>query len=139
MSEWHSLQMILDLGANHKILLHHQKDTESLIAPNLEKHRISEGLNGSIYGYKSAIAQIKLSSQLCATTDILIPTVNTYHQESMEIKKHGSLGSKFFANQTILIDYVNATLFIKIPEKPVTPNLTRQKIKIANSHPLLLN
>jgi hypothetical protein len=138
-SEWHPLQMILDLGANHKILLHRQKETESLIAPNLEKNRIAEGLNGSIYGYKSAIAQIKLGSQLYATTDILIPTITTYHQESMEIKKHGSIGSKFFANQTIIIDYVNERLFIKIPEKNVPPLHTHQKIKIANPQPPSLN
>jgi hypothetical protein len=129
--KWHQLQMILDLGANHKILLHNLKETEPLISANLEKRYIAEGLSGSIYGHKSAFSNIRLGGQLYSSTDILIPTISTYHQESMEIKKHGSIGSKFFADQTIILDYVNALLFIEIPQANVKPHLTHQKTQTA--------
>jgi hypothetical protein len=125
--KWHHLQVILDLGANHKILLHNLEETEPLISPNLEKRHIAEGLSGSIYGYKSAFSNIRLGTQLYSTTEILIPTISTYHQESMETKKHGSIGSKFFADQTIILDYANALLFIEIPDKNVKPYFTHQK------------
>ncbi len=122
-NEWHQLQMILDLGANHKLLIHDQSETSSIISNNLPKERIAEGLNGSIYGYKTSFQKIRLGAMDYPTTEILIPTIGTYHQESLELKKHGSIGSKFFGNQSIIIDYINARLFIEDKEnyieKPV--------------------
>lgn len=112
-NEWHHLNLILDLGANHKMLVHDLPETASLISTTSQKHRIADGLNGSILGYSMQLNQVKMGGRQFSDIEMLVPTKNTYHQESMAIKKHGSIGSKFFKNSTIIIDYINGYLFIE--------------------------
>ncbi len=111
--KWYQLQMILDLGANHKILLHQQYDTDSLITKSHTNKRIAEGLNGAIHGNKASLGKVKIGNKLFHDTEVLIPSKKTYHQESMKIKKHGSLGCKFFSQSVIIIDYINMKLYFK--------------------------
>lgn len=93
---WHQLQLLLDLGANHKILIHERPETSLFISSALKRRRIAEGLNGEIYGYYSSLEKIRIGPISFGKSEILIPTQNTYHQESMVMKKHGSIGSKSF-------------------------------------------
>jgi len=135
--KWNKLNLILDLGANHKILIHNQTETSSIFSTNLKKHRIAEGLNGSIFGYKSNIEKVRIGTIEYPSSEILVPTKNTYHQEALSIKKHGSIGSKFFMDQTIIIDYANARLYIEKSD-PEDKNTKFQLAKKENPSPLLI-
>ena len=116
-NEWQKLSLILDLGANHKILL--------LVDPNFSDsfkkasyyQKIAEGLSGSIYGNKTFAKTIRLGSVAYNDIEILVPTKTTYHHESMEIEKNGSIGGRIFDDSTIIIDYINGFLFIEYPNE----------------------
>ena len=114
-NKWQKLNLILDLGANHKLLL---MDKTYISYPTLktnQNQRIAEGLSGSIFGIKTIGKDIKLGSQIYRNTEILIPTKKTYHHETVEMEKHGSLGGSFFNQSTIVLDYINGFLFVENP------------------------
>lgn len=128
--KWQKFNLILDLGANHNILIHKQIETSSIFPSNLEKQRIAEGLNGSIIGYKTNLEKVRIGTVEFRSTEILIPTKNTYHQEDLKVKKHGSIGSKLFTDQTIVIDYANARLYLEKSEsekQKIKPNLVKNE------------
>jgi hypothetical protein len=128
--KWARLNLILDLGANHKILIHNQPENSSIISTKLKNQRIAEGLNGSIYGYKTNFEKVRIGTIEYTSTEILIPNKNTYHQESLDLKKQGSIGSKFFDDQTIIIDYANGGLYLKnisASEQHQHSNLAQEK------------
>lgn len=108
--EWEQIQLLVDLGANHQMLIHNLPKTQSIIQPNLQKRKIAEGLSGTIEGQQGRLEKVRLGQEIYDHIEILIPTKNTYHQESLGVEKHGSLGSKFFHGKTIIIDYINARL-----------------------------
>ena len=116
-NKWMQLNLILDIGANHKVLLHQHPEISNSIIFNKTRQRIAEGLNGSIYGNIAYLKNIRIGSLSFGNTEILIPTKNTYYTESTTIKKHGSIGGSFFEGSTIIIDYINGYLFIENPGK----------------------
>ncbi len=111
------LNLILDLGANHRLLIL-QKDgftNSSKKASNYQ--RIAEGLSGSIFGVKTYAKKIKLGSIEYTNTEVLIPSKKTYINESPGIEKHGSLGARIFNDSIIIVDYINGYLFIEYQNK----------------------
>lgn len=109
-NEWQKLSLLLDLGANHKILLLNDPN------PSHKKTRnriIAEGLSASIYGRKTFAETIRLGSVTYTNTEILIPTKATYHHESMDCEKHGAIGGMLFEKSTIILDYINGYFFIE--------------------------
>ena len=105
--------MILDLGANHKILLLDKSNISNSFSKSKRNQRIAEGLSGSIYGIKTVGNDFKLGSVIYKNTEILIPTKKTYHHETTDVEKHGSIGGNFFKKSTIVLDYINGFLFIE--------------------------
>jgi hypothetical protein len=127
---WFHLNLILDLGANHKILIHEHPSLKNFYS-HAQERRIAEGLNGTIYGRTSTFERMKLGDLYYSNVQILLPAKSSYLHEDLEMQKHGSIGSKFFSNQTIVIDYVNEKLFIEKREssqKQAKPLLTLKKI-----------
>ncbi len=80
---------------------------------SIRNQRIAEELSGSIYGVKSIGNDIKLGSMSYKNIEILVPTKNTYHHETTEVEKHGSIGGNFFNKSTIVLDYSNGLFFIE--------------------------
>jgi hypothetical protein len=120
---WQKLSLILDLGANHKLLLMDKTYISGPLTKTNRNQRIAEGLSGSIFGVKTIGNDIKLGSIIYKDTEILLPTKKTYHRETMEMEKHGSLGGSFFNQSTIVLDYINGFLFVENPlEKPNDSN-----------------
>jgi hypothetical protein len=112
-NEWKKLNLILDIGANHKILLLQKSSISTSLKRGNHNQRIAEGLSGSIYGIKTVANKIRLGAITYGSTEVLIPTKNTYHHERIEVEKHGSIGGKLFNKTTIVIDYINGYLFIQ--------------------------
>ena len=113
-NKWQVKNLILDLGANHQLLLHHPGTIKTMFYDKRQNSRIAEGLSGSIYGKKGFAKEIKLGSISYKNPEILIPAKSTYHQELMEeIEKHGSIGGRFFKDTVIILDYINGYLFIE--------------------------
>lgn len=127
--EWKKLNLILDIGANHKILLLDKSSISNSAKWAHNNQRIAEGLSGSIYGIRTNINMIRLGSVSYKQTEILIPTENTYHHEHIGIEKHGTIGGKLFDKSTIIIDYINGFLFIKKQNDsaPVSNQITKIK------------
>lgn len=115
--EWKKLNLILDIGANHKVLLLDKSSLSNSQKWKNNNERIAEGLSGSIYGIKIVANEIQLGSVAYKNTEVLIPTKNTYHHEHMEVEKHGSIGGKFFEKSIIVIDYINGFLFVEKNEE----------------------
>jgi len=127
---WCRLNLILDLGANHKILIQELPGIKNFYTHGRGR-RIAEGLNGSIYGTTSTFERMKLGDLHYSNVQILLPAKSSYLHEDLEIQKHGSIGSKFFSNQTIVIDYVNEKFFIENREaspKHPKPLLTLEEL-----------
>jgi hypothetical protein len=120
--EWEQIQLLVDVGANHQMLIHNLPKTQSIIRSNLKKQKIAEGLSGTIEGRQSRLEKVLFGEDIFNNVEILIPTKNTYHQESLGVEKHGSLGSKFFQGKTIIIDYINARLHYNSGEKEAFDN-----------------
>jgi len=107
------MNMLLDLGANHKILLHDNFNDKNLHDLTYNE-RIAEGLAGPIFGKKGFSEQFFLGNIQFENVEVLIPSTNSYVDESSKtFKKHGSIGGKLFQNSTIIVDYINGYLFIK--------------------------
>lgn len=120
--KWKKLNLIIDLGANHKILLHDHINNKGSNINSLKQQRIAEGLSGSIYGRKEISKSIRLGSITFNDTEILIPTNTSYSNESINnIEKHGSIGGKFFNKSTIILDYINGYLFIENSKNEIDP------------------
>jgi hypothetical protein len=111
--EWKKLNLLLDIGANHKILLLDESSLSNSVKWTNYNQRIAEGLGGSIYGIKLFANEIRLGSVAYKNTEVLIPTKNTYLHETLEIEKHGSIGGKLFEKSTIVIDYISGFVFIE--------------------------
>lgn len=126
--EWKKLNLLLDIGANHKILLLDESSISNSVKWANYNQRIAEGLSGSIYGIKIFANEIRLGSVAYKNTEVLIPTKNTYYHETMEIEKHGSIGGKLFEESTIVIDYISGFVFIEKHE---------DRSKVSN-HPLAI-
>lgn len=103
-SKWQKLRLILDLGANHKILLQNNSNTSKKTISNQKN---AKGLGGSIFGIKTHAKSNRLGSIYYYNLAILIPTNNSYHRESMDIEKHASLGGRLFKKSIIVLDYIN--------------------------------
>ncbi|MCG8309592.1 MAG: retropepsin-like domain-containing protein [Cytophagales bacterium] len=114
-NDWHKMNLILDLGANHHLLVFDPTKVKRSYDPfRSMDHRIAEGLSGPIYGKKGLCESIKLGTLNYSNVEILVPTKRTYHRESIdEIEKHGSIGSRFFRDSVIVIDYINGYLFVE--------------------------
>ena len=113
------LDLTLDLGANHKILLLNNPNFSLTKTSNT---RIAEGISGSIYGSKTFSKTIRIGSVAYTNTEILIPTKTTYHQESRDLEKHGAIGGRLFEKSTIILDYINGYLFIENQEERIRPS-----------------
>lgn len=116
-SKWCEMNLLLDLGANHQVLLHESANIKTTFYNKRENSKIAEGLSGSIYGKKGFTKGIRLGSIDYKNSEILIPTKSTYHQEQIvELEKHGSIGGRFFNDAVIILDYANGNLFIENKE-----------------------
>ena len=113
--DWLKLNLLLDLGANHDLLLHKLSHNTELLKKkgNRRNDRIAEGLSGSIYGQKSVIEGLRIGGIEYRKTSVLLPSVKSYHQEKLDIEKHGSIGGGFFERSKIILDYVNGYLYVK--------------------------
>ena len=117
---WHQLNLFLDLGANHRLLLFNIDHIKSTIDQKKSEYRIAEGLSGSIYGLDGFVRLLKLGSILHKNVAMIVPSKSTYHRESIpEIEKHGAIGGKFFDNSVIVIDYINGYLFVEYKNSSV--------------------
>lgn len=112
-NKWQKLSLILDLGANHELLILDKSNVPNGFSNSTRSRRVAEGLSGSIYGINTIGNDIKLGSVVYKNTRIIIPTKETYQRETLKIEKHGSLGGRFFNKTTIVLDYINGYLFIE--------------------------
>lgn len=112
-NERKQLNLMLDLGANHKILFYENPYISDLILHENDDGRIAEGLSNTIYGIKATTNSIQLGTLIFTKIEILIPTGNSYQHESLNIEKHGALGGAFFNKSTIVLDYINGFLFVE--------------------------
>ena len=118
---------MLDLGANHKILLLDRHNIKGAVGYISDIQRIAEGLGGSIYGRKGIAKTIKIGGVQFDNTEMLLPTKDTYHRESIDgISKQGSIGGRFFEKSTVILDYINGLFYIKsplnVPERNIPAN-----------------
>ena len=113
---WKNFTLLLDLGANHKILLLDRHNIKGTVGYISDIQRIAEGLGGSIYGRKGIAKTIKIGNVQFNNTEMLLPTKDTYHRESIDgVSKQGSIGGRFFENSTVILDYINGLFYIKSP------------------------
>jgi len=118
-NEWQKLSLLLDIGANHKILLLNNPNPSH---KKMRNRRIAEGLSASIYGSKTFAKTVRLGSVIYSDTEILIPTKTTYHHESIDIEKHGAIGGRLFEKSTIILDYINGYLFVEKQGDQIRPS-----------------
>ncbi len=117
--KWQVLSLMVDLGANHKILLKDNSKISGVLFQSPQEHeRIAEGLSGSIMGTRAMAHSIRIGLMNFMNTELLIPTKGTYSSETSEFQDQGTLGGAFFENSTIVLDYINGFLYIENPDYP---------------------
>lgn len=112
-NSWTKLNLLLDLGANHKVLLLDNPTVTNLFHQIKPNNRIAEGLSSSIFGIKAYTELVRLGQAQFHHVELLIPDKSWYHHESIDIVKHGSIGGRLFEDSIIVVDYVNGLLLIE--------------------------
>ena len=113
-NKWSRKNLIVDLGANHQILLYRIDGIKNAPTHPYHNTKIADGLNGAIYGEKAISAATMLGEVSYRNKEVLVPSKKTYSQEDFSgFKKHGSIGGNFFDDSVIILDYVNGYLFIE--------------------------
>lgn len=125
--KWKKLNLLLDLGANHKVLLLDKRSITTLFNQTKEHNRIAEGLSSSIYGSKAQTKSLRLGQRHFPDIEFLIPDRDWYYHENLEIDKDGSIGGRLFEDSIIVVDYSNGLLYV---EKSV-PMTTKRNGHIA--------
>ncbi|GHB39919.1 aspartyl protease family protein [Mongoliitalea lutea] len=106
-------KLLVDLGANHGLLLNLETSKELQMPPRYLESELGRSLGGDLVGYVGRVKSLKLSN--IRFTDILTsyPEETEFSYVIKESGRNGSIGSEIWGRTRIIIDYRRDRILFK--------------------------
>lgn len=112
-SEELSAKLLIDLGANHGLLLNMETSDKITLPPKHIESDLGRSLGGELFGYVGRVKSLRLDGLNFMDVITSYPEETEFSYVIKESGRQGSLGSELWGRTKIVLDYQRKRLFIK--------------------------
>ena len=128
MAEIHqqSKELLLDLGSAHEVLLYQTSGKKNQVA------FLGQGLGGTFEAYGHQTQQLSMGGLVWSPVKIITMKAKRYSRASALAHRAGTLGSGFFKDCLLVLDYKHQKMYLKPNNSAEMNNIQQEGISVQN-------